>query len=320
MPAATEVALLDAIFEAPEEDAPRLVYADWLQQRSDVRGEFIALQVARAHGPAKRGARQREQALLEEHGDAWRNALRAREQGTRFERGFMVAVSADSINDHPAWALVHESSAPPTRPSSPATALRIVTHCSDGQLVKLAKLKQQFAIEDLGWMGPSPDDNDEAIAAFNAIRCLPRLRRVQLSTEQRDVRWLLRAPCAAKLEELEFPAVIRQLGRWREELEPTLLPRFIISSHPYNRRMGSRVGLERDADGKLSRLIVIAPATRDLDDEIRRAIDSLPGGLLTAAHVSVPSTVWKASERARAGLAATLTRHGVPDVVFQKSP
>jgi uncharacterized protein (TIGR02996 family) len=35
---------LAAVLEAPEDEAPRLVYADWLQQRNDPRGEFIAVQ------------------------------------------------------------------------------------------------------------------------------------------------------------------------------------------------------------------------------------------------------------------------------------
>jgi uncharacterized protein (TIGR02996 family) len=42
---ATERALRAAIFAAPDEDAPRLVYADWLQERDDVRGQLIALQL-----------------------------------------------------------------------------------------------------------------------------------------------------------------------------------------------------------------------------------------------------------------------------------
>jgi uncharacterized protein (TIGR02996 family) len=42
---ATEHALRAAIFAAPDEDAPRLVYADWLQERGDARGELVALQL-----------------------------------------------------------------------------------------------------------------------------------------------------------------------------------------------------------------------------------------------------------------------------------
>src|SRR5262249_51734963 len=35
---------LQAILAAPEDDTPRLVYADWLEERGDPRGEFIRIQ------------------------------------------------------------------------------------------------------------------------------------------------------------------------------------------------------------------------------------------------------------------------------------
>ena len=37
-------AFLQAIVEAPDDDTPRLIYADWLEERGDPRGEFIRLQ------------------------------------------------------------------------------------------------------------------------------------------------------------------------------------------------------------------------------------------------------------------------------------
>jgi uncharacterized protein (TIGR02996 family) len=41
--AAEEAEMIRAIVESPDDDAPRLVYADWLLERGDVRGELIAL-------------------------------------------------------------------------------------------------------------------------------------------------------------------------------------------------------------------------------------------------------------------------------------
>ena len=37
-------AFLQAIRDAPDDDAPRLIYADWLDERGDPRGEFIRVQ------------------------------------------------------------------------------------------------------------------------------------------------------------------------------------------------------------------------------------------------------------------------------------
>jgi uncharacterized protein (TIGR02996 family) len=41
-------AFLAAIRDDPEDDAPRLVFADWLEERGDCRGEFLRVQCALA--------------------------------------------------------------------------------------------------------------------------------------------------------------------------------------------------------------------------------------------------------------------------------
>jgi len=46
-----ETAFLRGIAASPEDDLPRLVYADWLEERDDPRHEFLRLAV-RAHGEA----------------------------------------------------------------------------------------------------------------------------------------------------------------------------------------------------------------------------------------------------------------------------
>jgi uncharacterized protein (TIGR02996 family) len=86
-------ALLSAVYADPTADGPRLVYADWLLERGDPRGEFITLQFARATTGAPPSAR--EVGLLKKHGRAWMGALApvlsfgkgyAR---TTFSRGFL---------------------------------------------------------------------------------------------------------------------------------------------------------------------------------------------------------------------------------------
>jgi uncharacterized protein (TIGR02996 family) len=39
---------LRAILDAPDDDAPRAAFADWLQERGDPRGEFLAIQLEHA--------------------------------------------------------------------------------------------------------------------------------------------------------------------------------------------------------------------------------------------------------------------------------
>jgi uncharacterized protein (TIGR02996 family) len=96
--------LLRAIIEAPQDDAPRLVYADWLEERGAPgdaeRAEFIRLQLAMAAlqrgEPKWMGLRRREYALWLAHRDAWVSHLPklARwECRPEFERGFVEMLS-----------------------------------------------------------------------------------------------------------------------------------------------------------------------------------------------------------------------------------
>lgn len=62
-------ALEAAIARAPEELGGYLVYADWLQQRGEPRGELIVVQRALAGAPRDGALRAREAALFADHGD-----------------------------------------------------------------------------------------------------------------------------------------------------------------------------------------------------------------------------------------------------------
>jgi uncharacterized protein (TIGR02996 family) len=94
------------VYEAPGDDAPRLVLADALQLAGDPRGEFIALQL---NSSAR--ARKRAQKLLERHRAAFLGPLReVVVVGTdEWERGFPVACIArldGRLAACPAWATV----------------------------------------------------------------------------------------------------------------------------------------------------------------------------------------------------------------------
>jgi len=71
-----EARLLAAIRARPDDDAPRLVYADWLGDRGDPRGELIAVQCARAGMERDDEARVpfevRERELRRRHDPVWR--------------------------------------------------------------------------------------------------------------------------------------------------------------------------------------------------------------------------------------------------------
>jgi uncharacterized protein (TIGR02996 family) len=87
--AADEAALLAAVLAAPADDAPRLVYADWLTERGDPRGELILLQCARAATGGAPTAREEE--LLARSARAWLGPLEpwVVRGGASFVRGFL---------------------------------------------------------------------------------------------------------------------------------------------------------------------------------------------------------------------------------------
>jgi uncharacterized protein (TIGR02996 family) len=82
-----ELELLDAIRNTPDDNGPRLVYADWLIERDDPRGHFIMLQ---CH--AEREMRDRASPLLALHEPTWTCHLPAWARDPQFSRGFVEHV------------------------------------------------------------------------------------------------------------------------------------------------------------------------------------------------------------------------------------
>ncbi|MFO0808491.1 MAG: TIGR02996 domain-containing protein [Gemmataceae bacterium] len=84
----SEATFLQAIRAAPDDDLPRLVYADWLEERGDPRGEFIRLQCQDALNPTL-GVATRIAELEAEFGLEWAGPLEERFSRYRFRRGFV---------------------------------------------------------------------------------------------------------------------------------------------------------------------------------------------------------------------------------------
>src|SRR5262245_29630352 len=87
-------AFLQAIFAAPDDDTPRLVYADWLDEHRDApRAEFIRLQIelSRLSEDDERHweLKDRESALLEKHRAKWLGGIGKVVSDPQFERGFV---------------------------------------------------------------------------------------------------------------------------------------------------------------------------------------------------------------------------------------
>jgi uncharacterized protein (TIGR02996 family) len=98
-----EDAFLADIAEHPADDAPRLIYADWLEEQGrPERAEFIRVQVRRAALPEdafeQRELSWTERDLVTEHAAAWRAALPALPgvEWGEFARGFVTRARVQS--------------------------------------------------------------------------------------------------------------------------------------------------------------------------------------------------------------------------------
>jgi uncharacterized protein (TIGR02996 family) len=90
-----ERTLIEAIAADPEADGPRIVFADWLQQAGDPRGELVAVQCAlvRSRTP---DLELRERDLLERYEAEWLARAGLRPGEGRFERGLLERVDASA--------------------------------------------------------------------------------------------------------------------------------------------------------------------------------------------------------------------------------
>jgi uncharacterized protein (TIGR02996 family) len=95
-------ALLAAVRESPDDDLPRLVFADWLDDRGESeRAAFIRAQVEAAReepdSPAARDAEDRAAALLTDaHSDEWTQGIRGLILEAGFERSFVHHATVDA--------------------------------------------------------------------------------------------------------------------------------------------------------------------------------------------------------------------------------
>jgi uncharacterized protein (TIGR02996 family) len=92
-------AFLAAVLESPDDDAPRLIYGDWLLEQGDPRGEFIAVQCRLARlavdDPQRLPLQTRERRLLAEHGDSWAPIAGLGREPV-YRRGFVEGLTLDA--------------------------------------------------------------------------------------------------------------------------------------------------------------------------------------------------------------------------------
>lgn len=87
---------LTRIREVLDDDGPRLIYADWLDEQGDPLGDFIRVQVALARMPVadrrRPGLQRVESDLLDRYGEWWAAPFDGLATGPVFRRGFVDEV------------------------------------------------------------------------------------------------------------------------------------------------------------------------------------------------------------------------------------
>lgn len=284
----SQAALLAEIYAHPDDDAPRLVYADWCLERSDPHGEFITLQFK---ADKTKDELKREAALQKAHGTKWLGALASVTlKDVVFRRGFPSKVVArfkgqrdvEAAGDAPEWATVEELSwsLPGAWSNDEAQWLehfpkharpRVVAVHSRG-LAALLEAKSPWPIEELTFS----THDVEVLRRLAVSRLFPKLRRLRLyDTGKNDAvffsqGWLRDVPDVGVLSHNDAPAPWLQALSFREQ--------FVFE----NERAG-RLCFGRGDGGQLSNLHVeLRPGW---DAWVTRAVEGLPHGFLTSLTI-----------------------------------
>src|SRR3569623_1802460 len=94
--------LIEAIRRRPDSDLPRMMYADWLEERSDPRGELIRVQCLLSRmppvAPGRVDLEARERRLRSDHYEAWieEPLVLIGVKRAEFRRGLIEALEVDA--------------------------------------------------------------------------------------------------------------------------------------------------------------------------------------------------------------------------------
>lgn len=243
-----EARLLDAIVAAPDDDAPRLVYADWLGDRGDDRGEVIALACLDAKHLLEHADRARLNALLQTNEAQWLGPVAQVAQGRRWVRGFLeectLARAAPGVVEpaleHPAWSLVR-------------TLHAGRAFLATGDLVRLVAQRALRSLEALVVDG----EVAQALAGSDAARAArPTLKRLTVVAHADPglALSLLQTPFAGAVRTLTVVGALDWLAHLDGLAEASALQRLELD--PQALGPGPTLSLVRGPDGRLSTLEV----------------------------------------------------------------
>jgi uncharacterized protein (TIGR02996 family) len=274
-----EEAFLDDIVANPDDDAPRLVYADWLDEQGGphdrARAEFIRLQCElprlRPDDPRSWALDRRADDLLARYGRAWSAPLRELALAEEFARGFVegVTLSPRRFLDH----------AEDVFRAAPVRRLRLGGPAGEpgalaAALVAVARSPLLGRVTSLRLGLPLSEEAAEAFASAPHLTRLTELEVRVAHLHERGVRLLVSSP--------HFPRLVR-LSLAAGSVEPGALLPFAEGPPGALRSLTLRGhGLAPDSLGALlasapaAGLTELALAVNTLSPEGVRAVASAP--------------------------------------------
>jgi uncharacterized protein (TIGR02996 family) len=312
--ASTEQTLLNAVLADPEDDTPRLAYADWLAENGQPdRAEFIRLQLERARQPHPQshtpGAR--ESALLTAHRQEWLPQVRqlGREYFD-FHRGFPEQARYVEMADFPRWdaslwqvapvidvqftdyPAVSGSYRPPEDKEAMLGALAGKPELAHVRILGLVELGLSAAdleilfgsphltrLHTLNLTGPNfaGADTGRVLACLGR---LPALRHLYLDANRigdEEVAVLLASPVTARLTDLGLGnSNISDVGAELLASSPAVAN--LERLHLYCNRIGDRGGRGLAASPHLARLKELSLMVNDIGDDGQTILRERFGG------------------------------------------
>ncbi len=229
--------LLAAVYERPDDDGVREVYADALLEVGDPRGEFMTLQLRRARGETLTPTEVKQEAALQKkHVKEWLGPLYDVLYTTHleFRRGFLYAAQIRPVGkaipaarNHPAWSTVRElnmsTGGTNERGASlilqpNARRIRVLTNIVYLVLDELAASPgdgRELEVLDLSWLpigeGGGGDYAEVSQRAWKATltgKAFPKLRELRFGYEASGnleaLEALWTSPLVKRLERVQF--------------------------------------------------------------------------------------------------------------------
>lgn len=304
-------ALREAVEASPFDDAPRLVYADYLLEKGDPRGAFIQLSLTADRRPLDAREWKAFTTLLKVHERSWLGPVYDVTSSRSYRAGFLETCHLSFVTDlrlraaasgHRVWSTVRTLSGIDAGWGADLVVnpcmrgLRRLAHLSSEGLRQLASHPTALGVESLSLdrFGRDEATLDERAGLLGTSSAFGNLKELEVGSvfHPDDMAWLRGTQLASKLEVL-------RLNQW-----PKTLPLWLDGLRHFTIRRAVDLGfgtLLRGIDGHFSDLRIRFETYGASPDDVVQALRVLPADALTALEIrGAPEAMWPTFEASAA--------------------